>query len=155
MPKCTTKVRAKQPPLSGATVSVPISSSSSGSELGSYGQQQEPSLAPAKPKEKAVIDLTDEDDAAAAAAARAAQAQNARLRMEMLKRNAQTAAATRGGRGGGNVVRASPMQLPRVNARQIVHNNGGGELENHYIQNIRRIYFQTYSKVSKVPWAQT
>ncbi|KMY92850.1 activating transcription factor 7-interacting protein 1 [Drosophila simulans] len=133
VPKCTTKVRAQQPPLSGATVSVPISSSSSGSGSGSYGQQQEPSLTPAKPKEKAVIDLTDEDDAAAAAAARAAQAQieaNARLRQASnaaIKRNAQTAAAIRGGRGGGNVVRASPMQLARVNARQLVHNNGGGQ----------------------------
>ncbi|EDV56573.1 activating transcription factor 7-interacting protein 1 [Drosophila erecta] len=133
VPKCTTKVRAQQSPLSGATVSVPMSSSGSGSGSGSYGQQQQPSLAPAKPKEKAVIDLTDEDDAAAAAAARAAQAQieaNARLRQASnaaVKRNAQAAAAARGGRGGGNVVRASPMQLGRVNARQLVQNNGGGQ----------------------------
>ncbi|KAH8367220.1 hypothetical protein KR084_008336 [Drosophila pseudotakahashii] len=132
-PKCTTKVRAKQPPLSGATVSVPMSSASSGAETGSYGQQLQPSLAPAKPKEKAVIDLTDEDDAAAAAAAKALQAQievNARLRQASnaaVKRNAQAAAATRGGRGGASVVRASPMQLGRVNARQIVQNNGGGQ----------------------------
>ncbi|XP_016929700.3 enolase-phosphatase E1 [Drosophila suzukii] len=134
VPKCTTKVRPMPPPLSGATVSVPMSSASgSGSGSGSYGQQQQPSLAPAKPKEKAVIDLTDEDDAAAAAAAKAAQAQieaNARLRQASnaaVKRSAQTAAATRGGRGGGNVVRASPMQLGRVNARQLVQNNGGGQ----------------------------
>ncbi|XP_050743344.1 histone acetyltransferase KAT6A isoform X2 [Drosophila biarmipes] len=134
VPKCTTKVRPMQPPLSGATVSVPMSAAGgTGATSGGYGQQQQPSLAPAKPKEKAVIDLTDEDDAAAAAAAKAAQAQieaNARLRQASnaaVKRTAQTAAATRGGRGGGNVVRASPMQLGRVNARQIVHNNGGGQ----------------------------
>jgi len=126
------------PPLSGATVSVPMSSASgSGAGSGGYGQQQQPSLAPAKPKEKAVIDLTDEDDAAAAAAAKAAQAQieaNARLRQASnaaVKRSAQTAAATRGGRGGGNVVRASPMQLGRVNARQLVQNNGGGKFESY------------------------
>ncbi|XP_016987155.2 activating transcription factor 7-interacting protein 1 [Drosophila rhopaloa] len=137
-PKCTTKVRAQQPPLSGATVSVPMSSAGSGSAgSGAYGQQQQPSLAPAKPKEKAVIDLTDEDDAAAAAkaaqAALASQAQieaNARLRQASnaaVKRNAQAAAGTRGGRGGGSVVRASPMQLGRVSARQIVQNNGAGQ----------------------------
>ncbi|XP_020814982.1 LOW QUALITY PROTEIN: titin homolog [Drosophila serrata] len=137
-PKCTTTVHAQAPPISGATVSVPLSSTG-GSVPGSYGQQ--PSLAPAKPKEKAVIDLTDEDDAAAAAAAAATQAAqavqasieaNARLRQaanNTVKRNAQAAAATRGrgGRGGGNVVRQSPMQLARVNARQIVQSNGGGQ----------------------------
>ncbi|XP_017054242.1 activating transcription factor 7-interacting protein 1 [Drosophila ficusphila] len=138
-PKCTTKVRPQQPPLSGATVSVPMSSASgSGAGSAAYVQQQQPSLAPAKPKEKAVIDLTDEDDAAAAAAAAAKAAQanqaqieaNARLRQASnaaVKRTAQAAAAARGGRGGGNVVRASPMQLGRVNARQLVQNNGGGQ----------------------------
>ncbi|XP_017078873.1 myb-like protein X [Drosophila eugracilis] len=133
-PKCTTKVRAQQPPLSGATVSVPMASAvGSGAGSGAYAQQQQPSLAPAKPKEKAVIDLTDEDDAAAAAAAKAIQAQieaNARLRQASnaaIKRNAQVAASSRGGRGGGSVVRASPMQLGRVSARQIVQNNGAGQ----------------------------
>ncbi|KAH8237037.1 hypothetical protein KR038_003071 [Drosophila bunnanda] len=141
-PKCTTTVHAQVPPISGATVSVPMSSTG-GSVAGSYGQQHQPSLAPAKPKEKAVIDLTDEDDAAAAAAAAAAATQaaqamqasieaNARLRQaanNAVKRNAQAAVATRGrgGRGGGNVVRQSPMQLARVNARQIVQNNVGGQ----------------------------
>ncbi|KAH8304090.1 hypothetical protein KR059_000346 [Drosophila kikkawai] len=141
-PKCTTTVHSQAPPISGATVSVPMSSAGA-SVSGSYGQQQQPSLATAKPKEKAVIDLTDEDDAAAAAAAaQAAQEMqasieaNARLRLAQnnaVKRNAQVAAASRGstggrgGRGGGNVVRQSPMQLARVNARQIVQNNGGGQ----------------------------
>ncbi|KAH8284736.1 hypothetical protein KR054_000315 [Drosophila jambulina] len=145
-PKCTTTVHSQVPPISGATVSVPMSSAG-GSVPGSYSQQQQASLAPAKPKEKAIIDLTDEDDAAAAAAAAAAQVAqaaqaaqasieaNARLRQAAnaaVKRNAQAAAASRasgarGGRGGGNVVRQSPMQLPRVNARQIVQNNGGGQ----------------------------
>ncbi|KAH8254095.1 hypothetical protein KR032_008363 [Drosophila birchii] len=135
--KCTTTVHAQGAPISGATVSVPMSSAGD-TVPASYGQQQQPSLAPAKPKEKAVIDLTDEDDAAAAAAAAAAQAvhatleANARLRQaanNAIKRNAQAVAASRGrgGRGGGNVVRQSSMQLARVNARQIVQNSGGGQ----------------------------
>ncbi|XP_041448712.1 activating transcription factor 7-interacting protein 1 [Drosophila obscura] len=136
-PKCATKVRSLTPKGTGI-VSVPVSStSSSGGPGGSalnYGQQQ-PNLAPAKPKEKAVIDLTDEDDAAAAMAAAAAEV-NAHLRQSSnmaVKRNSLGATTSEsratGGRtaASGNTVRLSPLQMPRANARQIVTNNGGGQ----------------------------
>lgn len=116
------------------TVSVPMSSATdSGSSGAAYGQ---PSLAPARPKEKAVIDLTDEDDAAAAAAAAAMDASaTARLRQALNvsgKRNMQTSpmgGSTRS--SGGSVVRVSPMNIPRANAvaRQIV--NGPGKLHKY------------------------
>ncbi|KAH8400870.1 hypothetical protein KR009_001523 [Drosophila setifemur] len=137
-PKCTTKVRAQPPPISGGTVSVPMASAGSSAGSAGFAQQQQPNLTPAKPKEKAVIDLTDEDDAAAAAAAAQHMANmeaNARLRQASnmtVKRNSQAAAAASAVAGGSSgsrasVVRASPMQLARVNARQIVQNNGGGQ----------------------------
>ncbi|BFG04097.1 uncharacterized protein DMAD_03141 [Drosophila madeirensis] len=135
-PKCATKVRA-MPPKGTGIVSVPVSAaSSSGGSALNYGQQQ-PNLAPAKPKEKAVIDLTDEDDAAAAMAAAASAAEaNARLRQTSnlpAKRNSMgttmSEARTAGGRTAvnGNTVRLSPLQMPRANARQIVTNNSGGQ----------------------------
>ncbi|SPP74150.1 activating transcription factor 7-interacting protein 1-like [Drosophila guanche] len=135
-PKCATKVRG-MPPKGTGIVSVPVSAaSSSGGSALNYGQQQ-PNLAPAKPKEKAVIDLTDEDDAAAAMAAAASAAEaNARLRQTSNmpgKRNSMGAtmseARTAGGRTAvnGNTVRLSPLQMPRANARQIVTNNSGGQ----------------------------
>ncbi|KAH8280337.1 hypothetical protein KR018_002928 [Drosophila ironensis] len=143
LPKCTTKVRSQVPP--GGTVSVPMSSTSAGP--GGYGPQQQPSLVPAKPKEKTFIDLTDEDDAAAAAAAVNQQTieANARLRQVSnmaVKRNALAAAAAAaaavaagegsgpspaGARGGAHLMRASSMQMSRVNSRQIVQNNGGAQ----------------------------
>lgn len=110
------------------TVSVPMSNAAdSGSSGAGYGQ---PSLAPARPKEKAVIDLTDEDDAAAAAVAAAMEPNaNSRLRQTpnvSVKRNMQT--PPMGSNARPSVVRVSPMNIPRANAvaRQIV--NGPGNL---------------------------
>lgn len=115
------------------TVSVPMSSATdSGSSGAGYGQ---PSLAPARPKEKAVIDLTDEDDAAAAAAAAAMDASaNARLRqaLNVPAKRMQTSPLSGSTRSsGGSVVRVSPMNIPRTNAvaRQIV--NGPGKLHKY------------------------
>ncbi|KAM8714551.1 hypothetical protein ACLKA7_014642 [Drosophila subpalustris] len=123
--------KARQMP----TVSVPMTGASdSGAAAGGAGYGQ-PSLSPARPKEKAVIDLTDEDDAAAAAAAEAA----ARLRHNAsvgVKRTMQqsSSGAAPGGAGNarpvaGSVVRVSPMSVQRSNAaaRQNVSNNGAGQ----------------------------
>ncbi|KAL7736281.1 hypothetical protein ACLKA6_002951 [Drosophila palustris] len=123
--------KARQMP----TVSVPMTGASdSGAAAGGAGYGQ-PSLSPARPKEKAVIDLTDEDDAAAAAAAEAA----ARLRHNAsvgVKRTMQqsSSGAAPGGAGNarpvaGSVVRVSPMSMQRSNAaaRQNVTNNGAGQ----------------------------
>jgi len=128
--------KSRQIPIGGGTVSVPMSSAKdSGAAAGGAGYGQ-PNLAPARPKEKAVIDLTDEDDAAAVAAAEAAAA--ARLRHNSnvsAKRNMQQT-STGGTPGGarpvaGSVVRVSPMNMPRSNAvsRQIVNNNAAGKYE--------------------------
>ncbi|KAH8371299.1 hypothetical protein KR093_006831, partial [Drosophila rubida] len=119
--------KTRQMPMGGGTVSVPMSNATVDGAGAGYGQ---PSLAPARPKEKAVIDLTDEDDAAAAAAAEV----TARLRQNPnvgIKRSAQSAA---GGAGNarpvaGSVVRVSPMNVSRSNAvsRQIFNNNSAGQ----------------------------
>lgn len=117
--------------IGGGTVSVPMSNATdSGAVAAGFGQ---PSLAPARPKEKAVIDLTDEDDAAAAAAAAAAAVEaSARHRQTpsaAAKRSLQTPPMGPNSRSaGGSVVRVSPMNIPRANAvaRQIV--NGPGNL---------------------------
>ncbi|KAH8307702.1 hypothetical protein KR044_009559, partial [Drosophila immigrans] len=116
------KVRSM--PMGGGTVSVPMSNASADSTGAGYGQ---PSLAPARPKEKAVIDLTDEDDAAAAAAAEV----TARLRQNPnvgIKRSAASGAGS-ARPVAGSVVRVSPMNVGRTNAvsRQIVHNNSAGQ----------------------------
>ncbi|XP_017148633.1 activating transcription factor 7-interacting protein 1 [Drosophila miranda] len=136
-PKCATKVRSIGP--KGANmVSVPISPTSSGGPGGSAVNYGQPNLAPAKPKEKAVIDLTDEDDAAAAMAASANAAEvhaHSRQSSNMaVKRNSlgATVSETRASGSGrtpasGNAVRLSPLQMPRANARQIVTNNSGGQ----------------------------
>ncbi|XP_030558280.1 activating transcription factor 7-interacting protein 1 [Drosophila novamexicana] len=113
-------------PIGGGTVSVPMSNATdSGAVAAGFGQ---PSLAPARPKEKAVIDLTDEDDAAAAAAAAAAAVEaSARHRQTpsaAAKRSLQTPPMGPNSRSaGGSVVRVSPMNIPRANAvaRQIVN----------------------------------
>ncbi|EDW61765.2 activating transcription factor 7-interacting protein 1 [Drosophila virilis] len=113
-------------PIGGGTVSVPMSNATdSGAAAAGFGQ---PSLAPARPKEKAVIDLTDEDDAAAAAAAAAAAVEaSARQRQTpsaAAKRSLQTPPMGPNSRSaGGSVVRVSPMNIPRANAvaRQIVN----------------------------------
>ncbi|KAH8274603.1 hypothetical protein KR026_002164, partial [Drosophila bipectinata] len=138
IPKCTTKVRPMAPPNSGGTVSGPTSSAAAPEVPAGYALHPQTSLTPAKPKDKAVIDLTDEDDANAAA--KAAIEANARMRQAAnlaVKRNAQAAAAAAmasagpgaaaGRHGNGNVVRASPMQLARTNARQMVQNPPGGQ----------------------------
>lgn len=120
---------AKQRPL--PTVSVPLSDASSAVAAAGFGPQ--PNLAPARPKEKAVIDLTDEDDAAAAAAAAAAAGVDvgARLRQApggAVKRNMPSAPGAAARPVAGSVVRVSPMNMPRANAisRQIVSNNATG-----------------------------
>ncbi|XP_002005276.3 activating transcription factor 7-interacting protein 1 [Drosophila mojavensis] len=125
--KQSININSKARPM--PTVSVPMSSATDGGSSGAgYGQ---PSLAPARPKEKAVIDLTDEDDAAAAAAAAAMDASaNARLRqaLNVPAKRMQTSPLSGSTRSsGGSVVRVSPMNIPRTNAvaRQIV--NGPGQ----------------------------
>ncbi|XP_033253481.1 uncharacterized protein LOC117192824 isoform X2 [Drosophila miranda] len=133
-PKCATNVRSMGP-KGASMVSVPISSTSSGGPGGSAVNYGQPNLAPAKPKEKAVIDLTDEDDAAAAMAASANAAEghaHSRQSSNMaVKRNSlgATVSETRASGSGrtlasGNAVRLSPLQMTRANARQIVTNNG-------------------------------
>ncbi|XP_034140965.1 uncharacterized protein LOC117591763, partial [Drosophila guanche] len=123
-----TTVRA-MPPKGTGIVFVPVSAaSSSGGSALNYGQQQ-PNLAPAKPMEKAVIDLTDEDDAAAAMEAAEA---NARLRQtsnmprKRISRRATMSEARTAGVNG-NTVRLSPLQMALEHARQIVANNSGGQ----------------------------
>lgn len=97
-----------------------------------FGPQ--PNLAPARPKEKAVIDLTDEDDAAAAAAAAVAAGVDvgARLRQApggAVKRNMPNTPGAAARPVAGSVVRVSPMNMPRANAisRQIVSQNAAGK----------------------------
>lgn len=133
-PANATSKNAKQ--RSMPTVSVPLTDPSSAVASASFGPQ--PNLAPARPKEKAVIDLTDEDDAAAAAAAAAAAVGvevGARLRQApgvSVKRNMANTSGAAGARAAaGSVVRVSPMNMPRTNAisRQIVGNNTAGKCE--------------------------
>ncbi|KAH8319891.1 hypothetical protein KR074_008724, partial [Drosophila pseudoananassae] len=144
VPKCTTKVRPMAPPNSGGTVSVATSSAAAPEVPAGYSLQPQTSLTPAKPKDKAVIDLTDEDDANAAA--KATIEANARMRQAAnlaVKRNAVAAAAAAmaaagpgaaaGRPGNGNVVRASPMQLARTNARQMVQNPPGVTGQRHSV----------------------
>lgn len=121
-------------PIGGGTVSVPMSSATDSAAAAAGAGYGHPNLAPARPKEKAVIDLTDEDDVAAAAAAEAA----ARLQHNAgagLKRNMQQAASGGSPAGAGNarpvagnVVRVSPTSAQRSNAasRQTANNNGAG-----------------------------
>lgn len=123
---------AKQRPL--PTVSVPMTDASSAAAAAGFGPQ--PNLAPARPKEKAVIDLTDEDDAAAAAAAAVAAGVDvgARLRQApggAVKRTMPNTPGAAARPVAGSVVRVSPMNMPRANAisRQIVSQNAAGKSE--------------------------
>ncbi|XP_068145816.1 activating transcription factor 7-interacting protein 1 isoform X2 [Drosophila tropicalis] len=103
------------------TVSVPISSAAVG------GSQ--PNLAPAKPKDKSVIDLTDEDEAAAAAAA--VQSRLNQSASVAIKRPGPASATGGTNRatssGAGNVVRVSPMPGPTCRTNVVARSSGGGQ----------------------------
>ncbi|EDW73816.1 uncharacterized protein Dwil_GK19658 [Drosophila willistoni] len=103
------------------TVSVPISSAAAG------GSQ--PNLAPAKPKDKSVIDLTDEDEAAAAAAAVQSRLnQSASVPMKRPGPASATGGTNRASSSGaGNVVRVSPMPGPTCRTNVVSRSSGGAQ----------------------------